>query len=92
MYISWKGPLTKLNPQFGLDLQETHQNGIPVPNYGNYGGPLNSGGYPVDRIDGLLKIHDDDIERQCNRKRKGSAIATGLVEAHATLFDVLIFA
>jgi hypothetical protein len=89
MYISWEGPLTKLNPKFGLDLQETHQNGIPVPNYGNFGGPLNSGGDPVDKLDGFFEIHDGAI---------GDAIVRGngvpspedIVEAHAQLFGEIL--
>lgn len=89
MYISWKGPLTKLNPKFGLDLQETHQNGIPVPNYGNFGGPLNSGGYPVDELDGFFEIHDDDIDGAIV-KGKGVPSPQDIVEAHAQLFGEIL--
>ena len=81
MYIKWEGPLITINPHSGVDLEANHPNGVPVPNYGNYGGPLNSGGDPVDSIDALFKTHDEDIQAAIQLSE--------IVQAHAALFDAI---
>lgn len=89
MYIKWEGPLITFNPKSGLDLQATHPNGVRVPNYGNYGGPLNSGGIPVDDLDIFFKNHDDLIT---NAIKNGNGVPSSqdFVKAHAHLFGEIL--
>lgn len=88
-YISWDNPdPVFFHPKFGLNLEGNAPKGIRLPDYGNYGGPTNHGGFnpkdpekpvpePVDVLDKLFEIHDhaiDDVQTLGD-----------LVWAHATL-------
>jgi hypothetical protein len=64
LYIDWDNTVT-FNPQFGLNISgDLPKGGIKIPDYGNYGGPLNYGGPTgtgVDDLDNLFKIHDEKL-------------------------------
>ena len=56
MFIHWDSPL-RFHP---TTLEPSTQKGIPVPYYGLYGGPGNSGpGAPVSTLDALYQAHDN---------------------------------
>jgi len=86
MYINWEGPLIKISPEFGSDLQADHQKGVPTPTYGSFGGPQIFGqeGGPVDTLDAFFAFHDGLIAIASNN---GQEMPTPqeLVEAHAQL-------
>ena len=55
MYINWDEPF-----YFNLHTLQPDAHGIPLPSYGEYGGPGNSGPGPaVDLLDGAFKTHDE---------------------------------
>src|SRR4051812_27931656 len=88
MYINWKGPLITINPKTGFAIDAKHPNGIPVPNYGHFGGPLIQGGKNdpgVDSLDALFKKHDESIPTPNDPKALNK-----LLEAHATLIGGII--
>ena len=89
MYISWEDPLITINPKAGFDLQANHPNGVLVPNYGHFGGPLISGegGAPVDSLDELFQSHDAEI--LAASQGAGGLTPQELVQAHANLIGAI---
>ena len=89
MYISWEGPLITINPKTGFDPQANHPNGVLVPNYGHFGGPLISGegGAPVDSLDELFQSHDAEILEAS--QDDGELTPQELVQAHANLIGAI---
>lgn len=79
------------------DIRTTGPDGIPVPTYGNYGGPLYSDGHvlssenetvdysspPVDTLDGLFLLHDRAYDEGDPNLRAAADLA--LVRATAAL-------
>jgi hypothetical protein len=85
--INWRDadPLF-INPKFGLDLEGNPSKGIPIPTYGNYGGPNISGPeLPVDELDALFQVHDDAMERAL--VSENVLTPEELVQPHATLIN-----
>jgi hypothetical protein len=92
--INWNDPNPLfINPKFGIDLHGNAPKGIPLPTYGNYGGPNISDklgtGETVDALDDLFKTHDETIEDAIlNPEDDTPGVLTPdeLVAAHAELF------
>lgn len=88
-HINWNDPNPLfINPEFGIDLQGKAPKGIPLPTYGNYGGPNISGpGKPVDALDALFQAHDKTIQNAMSDSKTPSVLTPDeLVAAHAKLF------
>lgn len=97
--IKWDDPdPVFFHPKFGINLEGNAPKGIPLPTYGNYGGPNISGGAdpkdpnylnerddPVDDLDRLFQSHDDAI---FEATKSGSGLTPDeLVQPHATLIN-----
>jgi hypothetical protein len=92
--INWDDPNPLyMNPQYGVDLEGNAPSGsgIPLPTYGNHGGPNKSGpGEPVDKLDALFMKHDQAIlDGLTDRKTPGVLTPDEMVDAHANLFNAI---
>lgn len=94
--IHWDDPDPLfINPKFGIDLQGHASEGIPIPTYGNYGGPniydRSGTGETVDALDALFKTHDETIQSAMSDSQTSGVLAPDeLVAAHAQLFDGIL--
>ena len=86
MYIDWDNTVT-FNPTFGPNITgNPPKGGIKIPDYGNYGGPLNYGGPTADDLDSLFKTHDETIGR-LNLGEIEPHELPQLIPAHVVLID-----
>ncbi|MGZ8896590.1 MAG: hypothetical protein ACXW3H_10315 [Candidatus Aminicenantales bacterium] len=80
--IHWDDPDPLfINPKFGIDLQGHASEGIPIPTYGNYGGPniydRSGTGETVDALDALFKTHDETIQSAMSDSQTSGVLAPG---------------
>jgi hypothetical protein len=89
LYINWDRTVT-FNPKFGLNITgDPPKGGIKIPDYGEYGGPLNYGGpngHGVDDLDNLFKIHDEKLIPFANDGIQPNELPL-LISPHVELID-----